>query len=74
MIYAPPNERMRSAEAAKYIGVNRSTLAKWRAARTGPPYHRCGARIIQYYRAEIDAWFEACDRRDCASATTIHRQ
>lgn len=49
-------ERMRSAEAADYLRVSRSTLAKWRTRDEGPPWHRCGPRIVRYEKAEVDAW------------------
>jgi predicted DNA-binding transcriptional regulator AlpA len=57
-------ERLRAAAAATYIGVSRSTLAKWRMRGEGLPYHRCGPRIVYYYRDEIDAWLADCDQRE----------
>jgi predicted DNA-binding transcriptional regulator AlpA len=57
-------DRLTAAEAAKYLRIGRSTLAKWRMAGLGPPYHRCGLRLIQYFRHEIDVWLAACDRAD----------
>jgi predicted DNA-binding transcriptional regulator AlpA len=57
-------DRLRAVEAAKYLRVSRSTLAKWRMCGQGPPYHRCGLRIVQYYRNEIDAWLVGCDARE----------
>jgi predicted DNA-binding transcriptional regulator AlpA len=56
-------ERLRTKEAAAYLGVRPSTLAKWHIAGEGPLYHRCGPRIIYYLRDEIDAWLEECDRK-----------
>ena len=56
--------RLRAREAAKYLRVSRSTLAKWRMNGKGPVYHRCGPRIVYYYQDEIDAWQEECDRRE----------
>jgi predicted DNA-binding transcriptional regulator AlpA len=53
--------RLRAIEAAKYLRVSRSTLAKWRMSRTGPPFHRCGPRLVYYFQHEIDAWLAACD-------------
>lgn len=53
--------RLRAIEAAKYLRVSRSTLAKWRMSRAGPPFHRCGPRLVYYLKHEIDAWLEACD-------------
>jgi predicted DNA-binding transcriptional regulator AlpA len=56
-----PQDRLRASEAAKYLQLSRSTLAKWRMRNEGPPYHRCGPRLIYYFRQEIDAWLAACD-------------
>ena len=56
-------ERLRAIEAAQYLRVSRSTLAKWRMNGEGPTYHRCGPRIVYYYRDEIDSWLAECDRR-----------
>ena len=53
--------RLRAVEAAAYLRVSRSTLAKWRMCGQGPPYHRCGPRIVFYYLHEIDAWLAECD-------------
>lgn len=50
------NKRLRSPQAAEYIGVSPSTLAKWRMRGISPPYHRCGPRIVFYYTDEIDQW------------------
>jgi predicted DNA-binding transcriptional regulator AlpA len=57
-------DRLRAVEAARYLRVSRSTLAKWRMSGQGPPYHRCGPRIVQYSRDEIDAWLVDCDARE----------
>lgn len=57
-------KRMRTAAAAHYIGVSASTLAKWRIKKEGPPYHRCGPRIVHYYQDEIDRWAVECDERE----------
>jgi predicted DNA-binding transcriptional regulator AlpA len=56
-----PQDRLWASEAAKYLHLSRSTLAKWRMKNEGPPYHRCGPRLIYYFRQEIDAWLAACD-------------
>jgi len=55
---------MRAVAAANYLGLSRSTLAKWRMNGAGPPFHRCGPRIVHYYKDEIDAWLDECDRRE----------
>jgi predicted DNA-binding transcriptional regulator AlpA len=61
-------KRIRAEQAAQYIGVSRSTLAKWRMAGKGPPYHRCGPRIVYYFIEEIDAWQAECDRLEGEAA------
>lgn len=60
--------RLRSDETAARIGVSISTLAKWRMRREGPPFHRCGPRIIYYRPEEIEAWLAECDQRDASAS------
>ena len=62
-------DRLRAVEAAQYLRVSRSTLAKWRMNGIGPPYHRCGPRIVYYLRHEIDAWLAECDGQTQTSPT-----
>jgi predicted DNA-binding transcriptional regulator AlpA len=52
-------DRLRASETARYLRVSRSTLSKWRTGGKGPPYHRCGPRLIIYLRSELDEWLEA---------------
>ena len=54
-------ERLWAAEAAEYLGISRSTLAKWRMQGKGPPFHKCGPRLVYYCPDEIEAWLAACD-------------
>jgi excisionase family DNA binding protein len=68
MINPDLRERLRAVQAAEYLNVSRSTLAKWRMRGEGPPYHRCGPRIVYYYRDEIDAWLAECDQREQRAA------
>jgi predicted DNA-binding transcriptional regulator AlpA len=63
MMTSDTRERLKSIEAANYLRVSRSTLAKWRMNESGPPPHHCGPRIVFYYKDEIDAWLAECDRR-----------
>lgn len=56
--------RLRALEAAQDLRVSRSTLAKWRMRGVGPRYHRCGPRLVFYYKDEIEAWLTQCDERD----------
>ena len=56
--------RVSAPEAARYIGVSRSTLAKWRMKGIGPKWHRLGTRLVYYFQDEIDDWLKECDRLD----------
>lgn len=62
-------DRLRAVEAARYLRVSRSTLAKWRMKGEGPPHHHCGPRLVYYNKHEIDAWLADCDRRSRTSDT-----
>jgi len=54
---------LRAIQAAHYLGVSRSTLAKWRMRHAGPPFHKLGSRLTYYLRPEIDQWLAKCDQR-----------
>lgn len=64
MMQIDQRRKLRAAQAAQYLGISRSTLAKWRMNEIGPRYHRCGPRIVYYFEDEIDLWQEECDRRE----------
>jgi predicted DNA-binding transcriptional regulator AlpA len=64
MIVKPEErQRLKAVEAAQYLRVSRSTLSKWRMNSVGPPHHRCGPRLVYYFRDEIDQWLTECDCR-----------
>ena len=48
--------RLRTPEAAKYLGVGESTLEKWRCTGTGPEFERVGVRIVVYRIAALEAF------------------
>lgn len=56
--------RLSAKQAADYICVSRSTLAKWRMNGVGPKWHRLGSRLVYYFQNEIDEWLDECDRID----------
>lgn len=55
-----PKDRLWAKEAATHLRVSRSTLAKWRMRNEGPPFYRCGRRLVYYHKSEIDSWLIAC--------------
>jgi predicted DNA-binding transcriptional regulator AlpA len=63
-------ERLRVRDAADYIGLSISTLAKWRITGFGPRYIKAGARVL-YDRADLDEWLKARRRSNTAQAHTL---
>lgn len=56
-------QRLRPTQAAEYLGLSPSTLAKMRCLRSdGPPYSKLG-RAVVYSRGDLDTWAEARKRR-----------
>jgi hypothetical protein len=53
--------RLRTAEAAQYLGISASTLSKLRVFGGGPKYHKPTRRVI-YDTRDLDEWFEARQR------------
>jgi len=54
------HEYLRPSEAAKYLGVSESTLAKLRMRqkrKDGPRFAKQGGCVF-YRRADLDAWIE----------------
>jgi predicted DNA-binding transcriptional regulator AlpA len=55
--------RFRAPEAAAYIHLSPSTLAKMRMRGDGPPYMKAGPRVVIYDQDDLDAWLAARSRR-----------
>ena len=53
-----PISKLRPPEAAKYLGLAESTLAKLRMGRDGPAHHKLG-RAVVYDLDDLDAWLDA---------------
>ena len=53
-----PISKLRPPEAAGYLRIAESTLAKLRMGRDGPAFHKLG-RAVVYDRADLDAWLAA---------------
>ncbi len=47
--------KLRAPQAARYIGLSVSTLAKMRLRGDGPPYAKAGPRVVVYGALEIEA-------------------
>lgn len=48
--------KLRAPEAARYLRMGDSTLAKLRCSGGGPSFVKMGPRIVLYDRADLDAW------------------
>ena len=60
--------KLRVPEAAEYLGLSTSTLAKMRLRGDGPPYLKAGSRIVLYDLGDLEAWL-ATRRRFSTSDT-----
>lgn len=52
-----------TAEAANYLRLSRSCLAKWRCSGGGPEYILAGRKVL-YARTALDAWLASRRRRN----------
>lgn len=50
---------LRPAEAANYLGVSASTLAKRRLRGDGPPFVKVGPRLVSYSKRDLDVWLSS---------------
>lgn len=50
--------KLTPTEAARYLGVAKGTLAKWRVYGTGPRFLKLGHRVV-YDRRDLEAFADA---------------
>jgi len=55
--------KLRAPQAARYVGLSASTLAKMRLRGDGPPYAKAGPRVVVYDARDLDAWLRQRTRR-----------
>ncbi len=48
--------KLRPPQAADYLGLSASTLAKMRLRGDGPVYSKLGPRLVCYEQSDLDAW------------------
>ena len=53
------DERYDEQLAAKYLGVARITLNKWRQRGKGPIVLKMGGQV-RYLKSDLDAWLASC--------------
>jgi excisionase family DNA binding protein len=59
---AQPHAFLTTKEAAAYLRLTRSCLAKWRCAGGGPQYILAGRKVL-YAKAVLDSWLASRQRR-----------
>jgi hypothetical protein len=52
-----PDGRMTRADAARYLGHDKTTLSKWQAQGKGPPPVKVGGRVF-YFQRDLDAFIK----------------
>lgn len=55
-------QNLRTAAAARYLGVSVSALAKMRMRGDGPPFVKMGSRIVIYRLRDLIAWMDERER------------
>ena len=46
------------SEAAKYLGISKKTLQRWRFDHKGPIYAKLNNKLIRYHLPELDEWMD----------------
>jgi predicted DNA-binding transcriptional regulator AlpA len=67
-LHPVPNRKLRTPDAADYLGVGKSTLDKLRMTGDGPVYSKLGGRIVIYDVADLEAYAAARRRRSTSEA------
>ncbi len=63
--------QLRTSEAAAYLGLAVSTLAKMRLRGDSPRYAKAGPRIVVYDIRDLDAWLAARKRSSTSEQAGI---
>jgi len=64
-------KKLRAPDAAAYLGISTSTLAKMRMRGDGPDYSKAGPRIVIYDRTDLDDWLAQSRRRSTSEHTDL---
>ena len=57
------DQKMRTPDAARYLGLSEATLKRMRVRGDGPVYAKAGPRIVVYGKNDLDAWLTSRSRR-----------
>lgn len=62
-----PSRVLLSRDAARFVGLSESTLAKLRLNGNGPIYCKLGRRVV-YRPADLEEWLQSRTARDTTDA------
>ncbi|MBF0355395.1 MAG: helix-turn-helix domain-containing protein [Alphaproteobacteria bacterium] len=65
------SRKLRAPEAADYLGLSPSTLAKMRLRGDGPTYSKAGRKVVLYDMANLDSWFASRQRRSTSEKGNV---
>jgi predicted DNA-binding transcriptional regulator AlpA len=60
---------LNASEAARLVGLSKSTLAKLRLNGNGPTYCKLGRRVV-YRQGDLEQWLQSRTARDTSDADT----
>lgn len=63
--------RLRTPEAAAYLGLSKSTLEKRRLTGDGPRYTKLGPKVVSYLLEDLDAWADARMRNSTSEKARV---
>ena len=61
--------KLRAPQAAAYLGLSPSTLAKMRVRGDGPTYSKCGPRIVVYDIADLNTYLDGRKRQSTSESS-----
>ena len=65
------SKKLRPKEAAEYLGLAPSTLAKMRLRGDGPPYAKLGKRVVVYETCDLERW--VAERKRVSTSALVPR-
>lgn len=66
----PDGKRLRTREAADYLGISASNLEKKRLVGDGPAYYKCGRAVI-YDTKDLDEYLAAHRRKSTSDSGSV---
>jgi hypothetical protein len=65
------HRRLRTDQAADYVGLSPSTLEKMRIRGNGPVFEKAGPRVVVYRICDLEDWLAARRRRSTSDTSAV---